>query len=259
MRLVRISLQLFLIALLTVPAFGGEDLPCFHKDDFILFQGDSITDGGRQRTGNDYNHIMGQDYAYILSSELGERYPERNLTFINRGISGNNVVDLAERWATDTLAVKPNFLSILIGINDTVGSKKISAETYEQTYDKLLADTRLAMPDLKILLCEPFLLPVGKFKDTYADNMVELKKRQETVARLAGKYHLPLVQLQKAFTDACQKAPPDHWSWDGVHPTYAGHGLIARCWLQTVRQAWPADSPAGRATGGDPSTRPADR
>jgi len=258
MRIGKVSLLLFLFALLNVPLFGAEKLPCLPKDDVILFQGDSITDGGRARTGNDYNHIMGQDYGYILAAELGEQYPERNLTFINRGISGNTVQNLAARWATDTLALKPNFLSILIGINDTLGRNTISAEAYEQTYDKLLSDTKAAMPDLKILLCEPFLLPVGKFKATYADNMVELKKRQETVARLAAKYHLPLVHLQKAFDDACQKAPPDHWSWDGVHPTYAGHGLIARCWLETVEQAWPDETPAGAATT-EPSTRPADR
>jgi lysophospholipase L1-like esterase len=233
------KMAMFFSMLFVWSAFGDDKLPCFHQNDIILFQGDSITDGGRQRTGSDYNHIMGQDYGYILAAELGEQYPERNLTFINRGISGNNVVDLAERWSTDTLALKPDFLSILIGINDTVGHKKISAQTYDQTYDKLLADTRAAMPDLKIVLCEPFLMPVGKFKDTYAEDMAELKKRQETVARLAEKYHLPLVHLQEAFTDACRKAPPEHWSWDGVHPTYAGHGLIARCWLETVIRAWP--------------------
>ena len=223
-------------------AFAADDLPVLHKDDVVVFQGDSITDGGRARTGNDCNHTMGQSYAFFLSAQIGALYPERNLTFINRGISGNRVPDLATRWKTDTLDLKPNFLSIMVGINDLLrdGGRE-TAEQYEQAYDQLLADTIAALPNIKIVLCEPFLLPVGKYKDNYAVVMVELKKRQAIVAKLAAKYHLPLVRYQKAFDEACQKAPADHWSWDGVHPHYAGHALMAQEWLKTVNQFWPKE------------------
>ena len=216
-------------------------LPIFHSNDIILFQGDSITDGGRQRTGSDYNHIMGQDYAYILAAQLGAEYPERNLTFLNRGISGDRVIDLAARWQTDALDLKPDVLSILVGINDTLatGDRAETVEQYEATYDSLLAKTTAALPATKIVLGEPFILPVGKYKENYAAQLAEVKKRQAVVARLASKYHLPLIHYQEIFDDACKKAPADHWSWDGIHPTYAGHGLMAQEWLKEVNAFWP--------------------
>jgi lysophospholipase L1-like esterase len=217
------------LILLTIPAMADDSMPVFHKDDVIVFQGDSITDGGRQRTGNDYNHTMGQDYGYIISAQIGAQFPDRNLTFINRGNSGNRATDLAARWQSDTLDLKPNFLSILVGINDTLFNGE-SVEDY---------DTLAALPSVKIVLGESFLLPVGNWKNDYDTHLAEVKKRQEVVARLADKYHLPLIHYQKAFDDACLLAPANHWSWDGVHPTYAGHGLMVREWLQTVNAFWP--------------------
>jgi lysophospholipase L1-like esterase len=234
---------LILIAMTALGTFiaSADSLPIFHLNDVILFQGDSITDGGRARTGNDYNHTMGQDYCYIIAAQLGALYPERNLNFINRGISGNTVNDLAARWQSDTLDLKPNILSILVGVNDTlIGEPKgETIEQYEQVYDKLLADTLAALPGVKIVLCQPFLLPVGGHKNTYESESAEIKKHQEVVARLADKYHFPEVLFQQAFNDACQKAPAEHWSWDGVHPTYAGHGLMVQEWLKTVNAFWP--------------------
>jgi len=226
---------------LSLPAKAQQPYPFLHRNDVILFQGDSITDGGRQRTGSDYNHIMGQDYAYILAAQLGAEYPDRNLTFLNRGISGERVIDLAARWQSDTLDLKPNVISILVGINDTFanGDRAESVEQYEATYDSLLAKTIAALPATKIILGEPFVLPVGKYKENYAMQFAEVKKRQAVVAKLASKYHLPLIHYQEIFDEACKKAPADHWSWDGVHPTYAGHGLMAQEWLKTVNAFWP--------------------
>lgn len=227
-------------ALLASPAQTVPPLHGLNVGDMIVFQGDSITDGGRARTGNDYNHTMGQDYAYIVSAEFGAVYPDRNLTFINRGISGDTVPRLVARWKSDTLDLKPNLLSILVGVNDTFFSDAgESAEVYESSYDKLLSDTLAALPGVKIILGEPFLLPVGNYKDGFAKHLAELKKRQDAVARLAAKYHLPLIHYQKMMTDACAKAPAEHWSWDGVHPTYAGHGLMAAAWLRAVDEAFP--------------------
>ncbi len=230
-----------LLSLLCLGAFAQERLPFFHPNDLVLFQGDSITDGGRQRTGSDFNHIMGQDYAYILAAEIGEQFPERNLTFINRGVGGNRVVDLAGRWQTDTLDLKPNLLSILVGVNDTLrkGPDSETAEQFEAVYDKILAQTTAALPNLKIILGEPFLLPVGRHKATYASELAEVNKRQQAAARLAAKYHLPVIQYQDAFDKACEKAPAEHWSWDGVHPTYAGHALMVHEWLRTASGFWP--------------------
>lgn len=219
---------------------AASPVPDFHPNDVVVFIGDSITDGGRARTGHDYNHTMGQDYAYILAATLGDRLAEKNLTFLNRGNSGNTVVDLAGRWQADVLGLKPNVLSILVGVNDTLSKKAESVEQYEQTYDRLLRETIASLPQTRIVLGEPFLLPVGRHAANYASELAAVKERQAVVARLAAKYHLPLIRYQAAFDAACKRAPADHWSWDGVHPHYAGHALMADEWLKTTAAAWPA-------------------
>jgi lysophospholipase L1-like esterase len=184
---------------------------------------------------------MGQDYAYMIAAQVGARYPERNVNFVNRGIGGNQVTDLAARWQSDTLDLKPNLLSILVGINDTLitGDRSETVEQYEAVYDKLLAQTVAALPKTKIVLGEPFLLPVGKYQTNYGAELSEVKKRAAVVRRLAAKYHLPMIAYQEGFDRACLKAPAAHWSWDGVHPTYAGHWLMVEEWLKTTAAAWP--------------------
>ena len=249
--------SLLLLALAPVAAIAQntapEPLPFLGPHAIILFQGDSITDGGRWRTGMDYNHIMGQDYGYIIAAQIGYESPQRQLNFINRGIGGDQVRDLAARWQTDTLAIHPQLLSILVGVNDTLedGAKTETVEQYRQTYDALLARTLATLPGVHIVLGEPFMMPVGKYKADYATWMAQLAKRQAVVAALAAKYHLPEIMYQDAFTAALQRAPADHWSWDGVHPTYAGHAMMVHEWLKTVAAAWPsADSPATLALDG---------
>jgi lysophospholipase L1-like esterase len=213
--------------------------PYLHENDLVLFQGDAITEGGRARTGNDMNHIMGQDYAYLLAAHIGVDIPDRNIRFLNRGISGDRISDLAARWHDDVISLKPNILSILIGINDQLGSKgPVTAEEFETEYSKLLAETVAALPTTKIVLGEPFLLPVGKHQASYAQELAELKKRQAAIVRLGAKYHLPVIDYQQVFDDALAHAPAAYWCWDGIHPTYAGHALMAREWLRVTNAAW---------------------
>jgi lysophospholipase L1-like esterase len=213
--------------------------PYLHENDTVLFQGDSITDGGRARTGTDMNHIMGQDYGYLIAAHIGADIPDRNIHFLNRGISGDRVGDLALRWHEDTIALKPDILSILVGINDQFGSKgPTTVEEFEAAYDKLLAETVAALPTTKIVLGEPFLLPAAKHAANYAQELAELKKRQAAVARLGTKYHLPVIDYQQVFDDALAHAPAAYWCWDGIHPTYAGHALMAREWLRVTNAAW---------------------
>src|SRR5688572_7127052 len=130
----------------------------------FMFQGDSITDGNRTRN-NDWNHVMGHGYAYTIASKLWYEFPEKGFHFFNRGISGNKVTDLAARWQTDTLDLKPDVLSILIGINDVsafiAGNKAYVAEQYEQDYRNLLKQTWQQLPNVQLVLGEPFILPVG--------------------------------------------------------------------------------------------------
>src|SRR5471030_2661046 len=98
----------FVLMALSSPLFAADPYPAFKQDNIIVFQGDSITDGGRSRSGNDHNHTMGQDYVYVIAGQTGAEIPERHLTFLNRGIGGNKLSDLVARWQNDTLSLKPD-------------------------------------------------------------------------------------------------------------------------------------------------------
>jgi lysophospholipase L1-like esterase len=207
----------------------NEPIPAFTPGARILFQGDSITEGGRWLNSNDPNHIMGQDYAFIIAAQYGAAYPELNLDFINRGVSGNTVLDLEKRWKEDTLDLNPDILSILIGVNDN--GRGISFDQYELVYDRIINEARTANLKLKLVLCEPFGNPGMKLDDG-------IRKRQEIVAKLARKYGAALVNFQRVFDDAVKRAPAKYWIWDGVHPTYRGHQLMANEWERVVRAHW---------------------
>jgi lysophospholipase L1-like esterase len=149
------------------------------------------------------------------------------------------VLDLQKRWQQDTLDLKPDLLSVLIGVNDN--GRGIPFDQYEQVYDKLLTDARAANPDLRLVLCEPFGLPVGRKKADWPAWFDGIRQRQDIVAKLAEKHHAALVHFQRALDDACQRAPAEHWIWDGVHPTYSGHQIMADEWERSVRAFWPAE------------------
>jgi lysophospholipase L1-like esterase len=206
----------------------------------ILFQGDSITDGNRGRN-EDPNHIMGHGYAFSIASRVGADYPEKNYHFYNRGISGNKVNDLANRWKTETLDLKPDVLSILVGINET-GSvvlqrePVISVDKYEEIYKELLEQTRSKFPKILFVLCEPFILKVGRVKDKWEEYHSDVIQRQAVVRKLAKQYNSVFIGFQEVFDNACKKAPADYWIWDGVHPTVAGHELMAREWIKQVQR-----------------------
>lgn len=228
----RILLAFFCAGLLR----AAGPMPAFRPGTRILFQGDSITDGNRGRS-LDPNHILGHGFVFLVAAKFGALLPQRNLTFLNRGISGNTVADLAARWTRDTLELKPDILSILIGINDN--SRQVPLDEFEKAYDQLLAEGVAANPHLRIVLCEPFTLPSGKHKEGFDPWYAGVRQRQEAVARLAAKYHAALVHFQKIFDDACKRAPADYWIWDGIHPTYSGHQLMAEEWERTVQHFWP--------------------
>jgi len=215
---------------------AAEPIAAFTPNVRILFQGDSITDGNRGRSA-DPNHILGHGYVFIIAAKYGAAFAAMNLEFVNRGSSGNTVRELQKRWEKDTLELKPDLLSILIGVNDE--SHGVPLDDYERTYDELITQAKSANPKIRLVLCEPFTLPVGKRKDGYEAWRAGIQARQDTVAKLAVRHDAALVHFQSVFDAACKVAPAEHWIWDGVHPTYSGHQLMADEWERTVRAKWP--------------------
>ncbi|MFC0516400.1 SGNH/GDSL hydrolase family protein [Mucilaginibacter angelicae] len=207
----------------------------------FLFQGDSITDGGRS-FDKDWNHVYGQGYAYLITARINFDYPGRDYQFFNRGISGNTVNDLAARWQKDTLDIKPDVLTILIGINDVhrviTQGDKTTAEDFGHAYELLLTQTITALPNVKLILLEPFILPVGMVNKNPELWTAEVQKRQAVIKTLAAKFNAIYVPLQDVFNKATQKAKADHWIWDGIHPMPAGHELIAREWMKAVEKMY---------------------
>lgn len=206
----------------------------------ILFQGDSITDGKRGRN-SDLNHIMGHGYAFSIASHLGADYPEKKYQFYNRGISGNKITDLEQRWQTDILDLKPDVLSILVGVNDASSvvfgwEPIVSVEKFEESYRTVLDQTRAKFPNLLLVLCEPFIQPVGRVKENWEAYHSDMIKRQAVVQKLALEYDAIFVGFQEMFDKANEKASADYWIWDGVHPTVAGHEMMAREWLTKVSE-----------------------
>jgi lysophospholipase L1-like esterase len=212
-----------------------EPIKAFTPAARILFQGDSITDGNRGRSA-DPNHILGHGYVFLLAAKFGAACPEAKLEFFNRGISGNTVLDLEKRWQTDTIDMKPDVLSILIGVNDK--GCGVPLDQYEQTYDKLLADAKAANPKLKLVLCEPFIVNHRATTPQHGSPNADIVKRQEIVERLAKKHGAALVRFQAALDRATERAPAIHWIWDDIHPTYSGHQILADEWERVVRDFW---------------------
>jgi lysophospholipase L1-like esterase len=204
----------------------------------LLFQGDSITDAGRDRATATANSLraLGSGYPMMLTGALRERHPELDLQIYNRGVSGNTVDDLAARWETDAIALKPSAISILIGVNDIwhtrTGGYKGTPERYESGYAALLERTRRAVPGVKLIVLEPFVLRVGAVDATW---FPEFDRYRAAAKRVANGASATFVELHEMFQKLAAKNSPAYWAADGVHPTIAGHAAIARQWQETVR------------------------
>ena len=210
------------------------------KNAVILFQGDSITDGNRGRN-KDLNHIMGHGYAFSIASRVGADYPEKRYQFYNRGISAHKIIDLEARWQTDTIDLNPDVLSILIGVNDSASivvnwEPKVGIEKFEETYNILLEQTRITFPKILLVLGEPFIAKGSRTIDNWDAYRADIKQRQKVVWKLAEKYNAVFIPFQSVFDIAFEKAPVEYWIWDGVHPTVAGHELMAREWIKQVNK-----------------------
>ena len=203
----------------------------------ILFFGDSITDMNRFRDHEDGTvYSYGVGYPNFIVGELSYKEPTR-YEFINRGISGNRIVDLYARAKIDAWNHKPDVLSILIGVNDVW--HEISRENgvelprWERIYRSLIAETKERLPDTKIIICEPFILEGSATdgEERWA-RFLEVKEYAKVAKKIAEDYGAYFVPLQEKFDEACQKAPADYWLRDGVHPTAMGHWIIKNAWME---------------------------
>ena len=208
------------------------------KDLTILFQGDSVTDGGRKRDSYYANNTwggLGSSYVFPVVSELLGKNPNSNLRCYNRGISGDKVFQLSNRWEEDCLQIRPDVLSILIGVNDfwhTLSHNyKGTAKSYEDDFRKLLDRTKKELPDVKLIIGEPFAVKGGTA-------LVEEKwfsafmAYQNAAKKIASDYNAHWLPFQKTFDDALKVAPVDYWCSDGVHPSLGGGELMAKTWLE---------------------------
>jgi len=201
----------------------------------ILFQGDSITDCGRRQIR------LGVGYPNLVTAQLGYEHPGEYI-FKNRGISGNRIVDVYARIKADIINLKPDYMSILIGVNDVWhefgGHNGVDAEKFEKIYGMLIEEVKEALPEIKIMILEPFCLRASATENTETEpdrwNIFnfEVKKRAEKAKKVAEKYDLIFVPLQDKFDEAATKAENTYWLEDGVHPTAMGHELIKREWMK---------------------------
>ncbi len=206
--------------------------------DTVLFQGDSITDAGRDKKKQAANDgaSLGRGYPFFLAGGLLADHADLNLTIHNRGISGNKVPDLDKRWQKDCLDLKPAVLSILVGVNDIwhklSGKYDGTPEVYRDGFSALLERTKKSLPDVQLVICEPFVLRCGAVTDSW---FPEFETRRAYAEEVAGKFDTLWVPFQQEFDAAvADGTKPAYWARDGVHPTHAGHALMAKTWRETV-------------------------
>jgi len=205
------------------------------RKEVVLFQGDSITDVGRRRkdeTNSNNAASLGRGYPMLIGAGLLEKYSTLDFNIYNRGISGNKVPDLSKRWKKDCLDIKPTTLSILIGVNDIWhklnGRYDGSVEDYQTGFAALIEQTKQALPATKIVICEPFALRCAAVNDSWFPEMDQRRAAAKEVATAAGTIWVPFQTMFDKAIAAGTK--PQYWAGDGVHPTLAGHALMAKTW-----------------------------
>lgn len=209
------------------------------KEDIILFQGDSITDMHRKKDDMTANSTsaLGSGYALLAASALLNKYPGENLHIYNKGISGNKVYQLAERWDADCLDIKPTVLSILVGVNDfwhtLVNGYKGTLKTYQDDYKALLDRTKQKLPDVKLIIGEPYAVIGVKAVD--ASWYPAFNDYRHAAREIAESYGAVFIPYQDIYDKALQAAPGGYWTVDGVHPSLAGAQLMAQAWVEAVK------------------------
>lgn len=195
----------------------------------VLFQGDSVTDCGRDRSLSEGIESMGNGYPRIFNQVYDTLFPDNKVKFVNKGVSGDKTCNLLERYDEDFKAINPDFISIMIGINNTWrnfdSGENFTAEEFGKEYEELLAKIKADMPDAKILIIEQFAFTAHPERDTWQEDLDG--KRNET-RRLAEKYADWFIPMYDIMTEASETEFDMYaLSADGVHPEALGHSLIA--------------------------------
>ena len=213
------------------------------KNALILFQGDSLTDGGRVRDG-DPNHALGQGYVFAVASRWGADAPEAELNFVNRGNGGDTLLNMASRWNKDVLDLKPDLLSILIGVNDAgheTGAwpeprRFTSVLEYDRLLRVLLQKARSRNPDLLLILGIPVVYPGMRTRGQVPAWSQNCAERGKILRNIAEDFGAIIVDYPRVFQAAQKRAPISYWFWDGIHPTSSGHGLMASAWYDAIQK-----------------------
>jgi lysophospholipase L1-like esterase len=206
----------------------------------ILFFGDSITDAGRARDRD--GHIAGLGYGYVnqCAAALAFEDPAK-YQIVNRGISGHRVVDLYARVKADVWLEQPDVLSILIGVNDVwheiASENGVELDRWERIYRTMLQETKERLPNIKIMILEPFILE-GSATDGEErwQKFQAVKEYAKVAKKLAEEFGATFVPLQEKFDEAKARFGGDYYTFDGVHPLAAGAKMIATEWLKAFRK-----------------------
>lgn len=202
-----------------------------NDQDLVLFQGDSVTDTGRDRADI---KSLGYGYPMMAAAWFGASHPEQKVRFINKGVSGDRTCDLKARWEEDCIKLQPTVVSILIGINDCWRrydrNEPTTVEEFDENYRFLL--TRLKEMSVRtVILGEPFLLPIPEDRRQWRE---DLDPKITVVRDLAREFQTLLLPLDGVFNSVVSRREPEFWTPDGVHPSPAGHALIAKEWLRAI-------------------------
>lgn len=199
-------------------------------DQHILFIGDSITDCGRDEVQSPY----GNGFVSLVRAFITARYPGLNLRWTNRGMSGNTVRDLAARWEEDAIAVKPDWLAVMVGANDCSRrynperlSEAVYVEEYESTLRTLLQQS-VDTSGCKLVIAEPYVIEA----DPTDQRLIDTRELCLAARRVAADMGAISIHTQELFDHVLKSTSATDWAPDRVHPNLAGHGLIAMEFLR---------------------------
>lgn len=220
-----------------------------------LFIGDSITDGGwgrsagkalpsSKRNKTDQNHALGHSYVMLSAAKMMAEDPKLKCNWLNRGISGNTIKSLKKRWKEDVLFEDPDILTVMVGINDIYkyyrdgGEEDFDINGWTEDFREILTEARRANPSVKIMLMSPF---VAKGRSVDSKIYPRVKKSIDLCAMevkaLAKEFDAEYIDTNNLFNSLATDNPDsERWLWDGIHPTPAGHQLIADLWTERVKK-----------------------